>query len=443
VSGIADALFTGSYPPLRQPARPHRRFEEALLYSNLAVATGDKQWGNRAVQCLNEAIDGARSLRDNLGLYGGLCGLGWVVAHLAQTLSGVAEQAEDVDQTGEEDPVEDLTQEIDELLLRRLRASTWQGPYDLISGLVGFGVYFLERLPSESAEAGIRLVVQHLEDTAEHQASGTTWYSSPESLPEWQRELCPEGYYNLGVAHGIPCVVYMLGEACALELEAERSYRLLEGAVTWLIAHQRPSGSLSRFSGWIATGASSDSRLAWCYGDLGIAAVLLRVAHRAGRADWREFALSLVDHCLSWPLNRSKVNDAPLCHGAAGVAHIFNRIFQLEGDIRCRDAAIEWFDRALSMRLETGGVSGFVAYAKAGDGPVVWQPSPAFLDGALGIALSLQAALTTTAPEWDRQLLLSGREDIQTARIPGKMASQRPANDLMRHSVSAVGQRNS
>jgi hypothetical protein len=39
---------------------------------------------------------------------------------------------------------------------------------------------------------------------------------------------------------------------------------------------------------------------------------------------------------------------------------------------------------------------------------VIWEPSRAFLDGAIGVALALLAALTPIEPQWDRLLQLSG-----------------------------------
>ena len=42
------------------------------------------------------------------------------------------------------------------------------------------------------------------------------------------------------------------------------------------------------------------------------------------------------------------------------------------------------------------------------DGPTIWEPSPDFLDGAIGVALALLAALAPVEPLWDRLLLLSG-----------------------------------
>src|ERR1700690_1610660 len=68
---------------------------------------------------------------DRYSLYGGLAGDGWVLCHLSDQDDGEASE---------------LLTTVDAALAKVLAVSTWDGPYDLISGLVGFGVYFLERL---------------------------------------------------------------------------------------------------------------------------------------------------------------------------------------------------------------------------------------------------------------------------------------------------------
>jgi len=171
-----------------------------------------------------------------------------------------------------------------------------------------------------------------------------------------------------------------------------------------------PSSSSSWFSAWFTESPTEECRLAWCYGDLGIVAVLLQVARRTGRDDVRQFASALLDHCLERQPSDYGVVDAPLCHGASGLAHIFNRIYQTEGDLRCRDAALAWFDRTLAMRQPTSRAGGFLASTRPDpQGPTVWEASPAFLDGAIGVALALLSAVTPTEPNWDRLLLVSGR----------------------------------
>jgi hypothetical protein len=418
IQSIADALANKHYELSFRAKSSIRAYEESLLYGYLAVALNDLEWARHATQRLNQEIDGAAANPPTqVGLFGGLTGLGWIVEHLSHLLQEVSlPSEEDVynsipDLEGDETEDEDLNVEIDAKILKTLLTGNSSKAYDLISGLVGLGTYLIERLPRESAVQGIKSIFCQLESLAEHVDGKIAWYSEPELLPDWQREQCPNGYYNLGVAHGIPGIIHFLGEVSAIGIvEPERSDKLLTGAMSWLIAQQRPLGSRSRFSSWLSPGKpSNDCRMAWCYGDLGILSVSLQVAHRTGRQDWMDFAEQLLNHCLAYPPAEAGIADAPLCHGATGVAHMFNRIYQTEGDRRCFDAALLWYERALDFRQPGEGIGGFSSLTRPDpSGRLVWESSPAFLDGAVGVALAFLAAVTGVEPKWDRMLLLSG-----------------------------------
>lgn len=403
VNAIAGAIWTRSYLQPAQESTVRSRYEDTLLYAYLALAKNDAMWADRAIERLNESIDAAPALGRHLGLHGGLSGLGWVIKHLVDLLGA---PSNDTSSTSEDN---ELTADIDSAIIRDLQCVAWRGQYDLISGLVGYGIYFLERLPCDSAVRGITAVMTHLGKLSETANKGITWHSGPDLLPHWQRAICPDGYYNMGVAHGIPGILHFLSEVAALGLD-DRAGDLLGASMEWFVSHRRPAGSMSWFSSWIASGTPTDSRLAWCYGDLGILSVLHQISRRSRQGDWRAFSNELLEHCLAWPLERAGINDAPLCHGAIGVAHVFNRIYQEDGDERCRESAISWYKRALTMRRPGSGIGGFSAFTRPDpNGPVVWEATPAFLDGAVGVALGLIAALTSVEPQWDRMLLISGR----------------------------------
>jgi hypothetical protein len=408
VDVIAQSILTHSYPPSSPSRRQHSKYEESLLFGYLACALDDAMWRSRAIDSLNGAIDDVETLRRNLSLFGGLSGLGWVAEHISSLLGEPSEFSNPGDAEASAGDI-DVRQYIDSILLRNLRYDPWQASYDLIGGLVGFGVYLFERLPCSSGVAeGFLLILKHLETLSESTPDGITWHTDTKFLPEEQRRRTPSGYYNLGVAHGVPGVIHFLSQLATARIEERRARALLDPAVDWLFAQQRPRGSRSRFSPYITCDESSDSRLSWCYGDLGILAILLQVVSNSSSACWKDYSSELLEHCLAWPSDQAGINDAQLCHGSAGVAHIFNRLYHISGDARCRDRALYWLEQTLARRVPNAGVGGYLASTKPDPaGAPVLEPSPAFLDGAIGIALSLIAALTPVEPQWDRLLLLS------------------------------------
>ena len=353
----------------------------AILYSYLARAG----LTDRAVEAADEFLDdAARAVADvpmPPSLYAGFTGVVWAVAHL-HALNGQGD--------------EDLNEDVDEALHEYLTRSPWTEHYDLVSGLVGIGVYALERLPARSAAEMLALVVDRLHERAERRDGGITWLTPADLLPDHQRAQCPQGHFNLGLAHGVPGVIALLGGACAAGVARSKARRLLDGAVTWLLSQRLAADAGAAFPFWTVPGGAeaAPARSAWCYGDPGIAASLLAAARAARDPSSEREALVLARRAATRPPDQAGVEDAGLCHGAAGLEHIFNRLQQSTEEPRMAKAARFWFTKALDMRQPGKGIGGYGA-------------DPGLLTGAAGIALALLAAVSPVEPAWDRMLLLS------------------------------------
>lgn len=390
---IADALPAAGEVDGADPSLAGGDAGLALLYAFLGRATGETGDG-RAAAHLEAAIDALATTPLPGALYGGFSGVAWS----AELLQGGG---------GEED--DDFNAEVDEALLAHVGQGPWHGHYDLVSGPVGLAVYALERLPRPQAGALAREIVARLEETAQRVPEGTTWHTRWDLLPEHQRPGYPGGHYNLGVAHGVPGAIAVLGQACAAGVERARP--LLEGAVEWVLAQEMPEDSPSRFPYSQAPEVRrSPARAAWCYGDPGVAAALLVAARCAGEARWEEEALRIARCAARRPEDSAGVVDAGICHGAAGLAHVYNRIHQATGDEEVGEAACFWIRRTLEMRQPGEGVAGYLSWGPPrGGGPSRWLPDAGLLTGAAGVALTLLAAATPVEPAWDRFLLVSSR----------------------------------
>lgn len=218
-----------------------------------------------------------------------------------------------------------------------------------------------------------------------------------------------EGFINLGVAHGVPGAIAMLAGARAAGIAESRP--LLDDAVAWLLAQKLPAGAGSRFATevWLdGDGAPQPSSLAWCYGDLGIAATLLAAGRTVGESGWEREALKIARAAAARPPAREKeCVDACLCHGAAGVGHLFNRLHQATGEPVFAAAARTWLLEALDRRQPGAPFGGFRTQAMGPEGVKGWRDEPGFLTGAAGIGLCLLAAATALEPAWDRILLIT------------------------------------
>jgi lantibiotic biosynthesis protein len=356
----------------------------AIFFHYLDRVRSDPARSNAADRHISAAIDAVAGGSMTASLFGGVAGVGWAIEHLAAAEGGSGDANED----------------LDHVLGEILDCPRWTGQYDLVSGLVGFGVYALERLPRPEALPVLRLVLAHLESTARREPDGTTWFTPPELLLPLVD--APRGFYNLGVAHGIPGVLALLGRMTAAAVDPVRSRSLLRAALPWLLSRRLPESPGARFPVCIEEVVEpAPARSAWCYGDPGVAAALLVAADGAGDAELRDLATALAVDAARRPPAACGVSGAGLCHGAAGLGHLFNRLHQSTGDASLRTAARYWLARALDEpRPALADPS-----TSRGAG---WQSHAGILEGAAGVALALLAAASEVAPDWDRMLLISG-----------------------------------
>lgn len=276
---------------------------------------------------------------------------------------------------------------------------------DLISGPAGQAVYACARLPRVRARRALEAIVGWLDRRALAAAGGVTWLSPPR--PDARADQIPGAVFDLGIAHGVPGILAVLARILEAGISVRTTRRLLAAGTRWLVqqVHDRDGPA---FDTYVPRDLDADrgaafppmpSRLGWCYGDPGVAAALLRIAHALGDDELRARAMAIVRRIAAIRRDPS-VEDASLCHGSAGLLHIFHRIYRATGDPAARDAAIHWAERTLVVRAGP--------HAVAGDPPPDGPPlSPLrFLVGAAGSALALLAAASATVPVWDTVLLL-------------------------------------
>lgn len=343
--------------------------------------------------CAAALSSGVRELtRSQTGaaLFGGAAGLGWCVSHLAG-----------------DDTAQLVCRRVDDVLMRLL--ADWTGAYDLIGGLVGFGVHALER-----GEPGRALAVRVLDELARRarlHGGGLAWHTPRHFLSPPQQLEAPEGCWNLGVAHGIPGVIALLARYVTAGIEVERARALLDGAIGFVLGAE-PRRDDGRYPAWQAGGPEDPmraaphhparARLAWCYNDLGVSVALASAAFATDNAAWRDEALALARACAARSIDDARIYDAGLCHGALGAAHLFNRLGQATGEAVFAAAAERWLDRGLALR-DDRPIAGFPTLASHEDD--LWLPDASLIGGATGIALVLHSMITDVEPAWDRVLL--------------------------------------
>jgi hypothetical protein len=397
VDAIAESLASiASRSEERVPSLAGGQAGLAVLFTWLARAgRGTRQADVLAARCLDRAVEALSTQEMKASLWQGFTGVAWA--------------AELVDRLLDPD-AEDRNEAVDDALLRLLsRPGPWPAPYDLVVGLTGLGVYALQRCPRPVATECLHRVVARLDERAQHDEDGLTWWTPPAEIADQAaRKRYRSGRADLGVAHGVAGPIAFLGSLCGAGVEEATVRPLLEGAVRWLFAHPVPTDAGPTFPIWVAPGYQpSPARCAWCYGDPGIAAALLMAARGVEDAEWEQSAVSLACRAAARPAAETGVVDAGFCHGAAGLAHIYNRMYQATGEPELGRAARSWLDRTLDfyrLARDSGG-----SWVRGSTDPAQREPWSGvdLVDGAAGVALVLLAATTSVEPMWDRMFLVS------------------------------------
>ncbi|MCZ7564482.1 MAG: lanthionine synthetase C family protein [Burkholderiales bacterium] len=342
---------------------------------------------------LKRATDALAARAMDASLFNGFTGIAWTVQRFLPAARSPGR-----------DPLASIDDVLAEYLLQRGCRQV-----DLISGIVGIGVYLLERLPSPAAKAGLQSIVAMLDSRAETDgAGGTAWRVPAEQLDEVDRVQYPQGRFDLGVAHGVPGIMAFLARVAATGIERERSSALVAGSVAWLMRQERVGSESAAFPYWVApVGPTRSTELAWCYGDLGIALAMMTAATAAGRRDWRDHAVRIGLAAAIRSMHASSKVDAGLCHGSCGIAHLFNRMYQATGDSAFLDAARNGYGNVFAMHRKGRGIGGFLSLIRDSNLQDLWITTPELLNGAAGIGLGLLAGMLPDEPSWDRILLIS------------------------------------
>jgi lantibiotic modifying enzyme len=379
----------------------------ALMFGYLDSAFPERGYDEAALDCMQQVIDGIAGARPDPSLHSGIAGTGWVAAHLESM--GVVET-----------PV-GLLPRIDEILATLVVASGDAFPYPLIEGLVGVGVYALERIPAPSGVALLECVVGELSRRAVAVDDGLAWKTPVAHIaPRW-RATSPDGNYNVGMAHGMAGILGLLGGAYSAGVRRDEIRRIAEGVVSWLETEASPADELPAHIGvYSAVRRIGRERNpiahGWCYGDPGVCVGSSILAAALGREDWLSRARDVSVRAAACPPADTTREDLALCHGSGGLMHAYNRLHRMTGDPRLRDAAVRYAEFMLSERTPGEGIGGWRSFGTPPErrGPdaeplSIWYDNASFLDGSAGIALALLAAAGDKEPAWDRVLMFSIR----------------------------------
>ncbi|WP_118952397.1 lanthionine synthetase LanC family protein [Taibaiella helva] len=247
----------------------------------------------------------------------------------------------------DEMPFDFVDAEIDDYLYRAYTELLQKGNLDFLHGAVGMGFYYLERI--KSGQGSFReqtdLLLRHLQEHAIWEGKHVKWSQGGEGKG-----------FNISLSHGMSSIIVLLSKL----LENGGSDKvdikeLLQGAVHYILDQEIDAsqyGSLFPYASK-ENGDIKMSRLAWCYGDLGIGIGLLSAAKALADPSLQHKALAIFDFCANRrDLAENMVSDTSICHGTSGIAVIYHDLYLKTGNQRYQETAQYWLEQTVKLYRE-------------------------------------------------------------------------------------------
>lgn len=284
-----------------------------------------------------------------------------------------------------------------EFLLTRYETLLKQGNYDLLYGHVGMNLVLKKFIDKDLF---LKLNETFFNSTAIKDTNGTKWLFnifSPSSKG-----------FNFGLAHGMPSIIISLLDLFELSDSENRNFAdLALDCVKYMLSkEQDPLIILSYFPNNIdeTTSLPSFSRLAWCYGDLGVGFAIWKCGKVLKNDEFLRKGIEILTHCaLRKDRESTLIKDLGICHGSSGLALFFKRLYEYTELQVFSEAATYWLNYTTKAVNNYGDIGEIK----------VWKEKPeecvfeeGFLTGVAGIGLVLLDFISPQKLTWSECILL-------------------------------------
>jgi lantibiotic modifying enzyme len=354
----------------------------SLFYGYLFKYTNKGNYQKQCVKRVANSLNKITSIELLPSFESGISGICWGLNHLIQT-GVIKEDFECI-----------ITDEINQYLSTYFNLYVKKNNYDYFSGALGIALNFLDYNKANSnATDCLKNVISYLKEASRKQSIGIAWETP-----------FKEGY-NLGLSHGIPSIIVILAKLHKQDINKNATLSLLRDAINWIISQADLTSLKDPVYKYSTITDGKKTKLAWCYGDLGVAIALLQAYKATGNTEWLNLATALMKKTES--RKEEGVEDAQFCHGSVGIAHIYNRFYQVTGIESFRECSKFWYIKTLEYSKFEDGIAGYKSARKDSDYNTTFVNAPGLLEGCAGIGLSLLSSISSIEPKWDSCFLLS------------------------------------
>ena len=362
-------------------------FGVLLFLYYYADFTKEKKYVHLAEQVLDKLLTQLESNLTGFSYSGGYAGI-FYLFHFLQEKEFISFDFSDSEEL------------IESYLIKHARNCMRVNDYDYLHGSLGVALYFLKKNPNHPF---LSEYIEFIYHTAEKDFLNHT--------VKWKTPFGPQKHvydYYISLSHGMTSMALFL---CRLLKSASFSasndcLSMLEGCVNYILLQEIDH---TQYGSWFPSTSLENnpsprqSRLAWCYGDPGIAWALWQAGIAVNNRQWQDKAIAIMKYAflrVNW--EQTLVDDCGICHGSAGIAMVFRRFYLETHEKIFYDAWIHWIDFTLKFKRFDNGPAGFKTFELQ-----EWKNDTSLLTGISGIGLSLLSFIRNDLQEWDELFLLS------------------------------------
>jgi lantibiotic biosynthesis protein len=280
--------------------------------------------------------------------------------------------------------------DVDTILLGKMRAELQKkNAGGFVNGALGYGVYFLQRFPYDRARFApiLRELVEGICQLAIYTKQGCYWISKLN--PKEERTY-------LTMPHGTAAILLFFAKVVEYEIvAAEVLLPVMKESIDYIIHHEVQNQPY-RYIDLVQE--PHKSRLALCYGDMGVGYALLRAGFAFEQLAWYHKGVNILKHCTRRRDSESSgVKDAGILFGSVGLGIMFSRIHTLTNEACFQEAADFWYASTLDFAEHEDGLAGY----KAAYNQWHTHTNLAFSEGIIGIGAGLIKALHSDKVDFD------------------------------------------
>jgi lantibiotic biosynthesis protein len=356
-----------------------------LFYYHLYEVTEEDSYRGKTLKLLEGVVDNLHAGNSRLIKYtfgSGAAGFGYIMSFLSRRKFIDTDLREELG-------------ELDHYLFEEAIRYLSTDAVDYLHGALGVLHYFTTRMNEEQIRQYADIIITQLNDKAVYDGKGMRLhniFSGNEQPHE----------FNLSLSHGLSGILLILINAFKFSDHKKLIRHMIGEGVRYIINHRKDADFATGVYNYFPlivnenTGKLAESnRLGWCYGDLNQVLLLYRAGKLLEQDNYIKLAQIIgLQSLLRNDADSTMVVDSHFCHGSSGLAQFYRVLYQISGHDAYRTGYKQWIEQTI-LHIEQELANGKYA-----------DRETQFLEGLVGVALTLLSYVSGKELQWSRCLLL-------------------------------------